>query len=55
MSCPKCAGNGRYYTEEYAGVWKINPCLCSYSMTVRQARELEFKNLREKIRRLKNA
>jgi hypothetical protein len=24
--CPKCHGTGKYITEPFAGVWKVNPC-----------------------------
>jgi hypothetical protein len=29
--CPKCNGTGRYYTEPFAGVWKVSPCCQVYS------------------------
>lgn len=52
--CPKCAGNGRYYTELFAGAWMVNPCLCSHSMTVRQAKELEFQKFKERLAEFRN-
>jgi hypothetical protein len=46
--CPKCSNQGRYYTHE-AGVTHIIPCSCKESMTVRQAKEQQYKDFCERF------
>ena len=40
--CPKCAGTGVYYTEEFTGV-RVNPCSCDEAQAMREAEKQQFK------------
>jgi hypothetical protein len=39
--CPKCAGTGVFYTEEFVGV-KVHPCSCEESIARRIEEERQF-------------
>jgi len=40
MTCADCSGQGRFYKQICAGVWKIAPCLCKASENIRDLRKL---------------
>ncbi|GIN96117.1 hypothetical protein J6TS1_19870 [Siminovitchia terrae] len=36
--CEKCGGEGRYYEQVEFRLWKETPCLCDFSIKMRELR-----------------